>query len=123
MNASGEALLHYGDFVPSSLLVVCDDINLPLGRMRLRRSGGSGGHLGIESIISCIDDDGFARLRIGVGSPPPGIDWSDYVLERFPVSEREAANRLVDTAADAIEIIVRDGLGAAMQEYNRRDQS
>ena len=119
MNASGEALSRYGIRDPGTLLVVCDDINLPLGRLRLRKSGGSGGHLGLESIISHLGSEDFARLRMGVGSPPPGIEWSEYVLSPFLSEESEEVERMLCAAIDALEAVLREGLETAMQTFNR----
>jgi PTH1 family peptidyl-tRNA hydrolase len=120
MNASGDALAKHGCSDPRALLVICDDINLPLGRLRLRESGGSGGHLGLESIVSNLDTEDFARLRLGIDSPPSGTEWSEYVLTPFPVEDREWVEGMLRTAADALETVLRDGLEAAMRVFNRK---
>jgi PTH1 family peptidyl-tRNA hydrolase len=120
MNESGQALEAFPDLDPSRLIVVCDDFNLPLGMLRIRKRGGSGGHLGLESVAMSLGTDEFARLRIGIGSPPPGIDWSEFVLMPFLLEERPEAERMLSAAADALETIIDDGIDQAMQEYNRK---
>ena len=120
MNASGEALEDYGGVDPASFLVIFDDISLPLGQLRLRERGGGGGHRGLESIIESLGTDNFARLRLGIGEPPPGIDWSDFVLAPFLEEERAAVNEMVETAADALETVLARGLVEAMNRYNRK---
>ena len=118
MNESGVALERHGAAATDALLVVCDDLNLPLGQLRFRPGGGSGGHKGLESIIERLGSSAFPRLRLGIGAPPPGVDWVEFVLSGFAADERGAADGLVETAADAIETAVRSGLGAAMQRFN-----
>ena len=120
MNDSGRALEEYAGVDPHSLLVLCDDMSLPLGRLRIRAGGGSGGHLGLESVISNLGTERFARMRLGIGSPPARIDWSEFVLMPFLEEEREATGELLESAADALETIAEKGLDHAMQVYNRR---
>jgi len=120
MNVTGRALSRRGDVDPSTLLIVCDDINLPLGVLRIRTSGGTGGHRGLESIIDELGTENFARLRLGIGAPQPEVEWSDYVLERFQDREMDIMERMVERATDAVEAVIRDGLDDAMQEYNRK---
>jgi PTH1 family peptidyl-tRNA hydrolase len=122
MNDSGRPLDLLEGVDSGSLLVICDDIHLPLGRLRVRERGGSGGHRGLESIIAHLRTEEFPRLRIGVGSPPPGIEWSEYVLAPFPGDEREAVDSMVEAAADALEMVIGAGVAEAMQRYNRRDR-
>ncbi len=118
MNESGAALAKHRGSSSGEMLVVCDDLNLPLGALRIRPRGGGGGHKGLESIIARFGTADFPRMRLGVGSAPAGIDWVEFVLSDFPPEEREAAAALVETAADAIETAVRQGLDAAMRRYN-----
>jgi PTH1 family peptidyl-tRNA hydrolase len=120
MNDSGRALEEYAGVNPGILLVLGDDMSLSLGRLRIRAGGGSGGHLGLESIITSLGTERFARMRLGIGSPPARIDWSEFVLMPFLAEEREAAGELLESAADALETIVKEGLDRAMQVYNRR---
>jgi PTH1 family peptidyl-tRNA hydrolase len=102
----------------NDLLVVADDVDLPLGRIRLRREGSAGGHNGLRSIIGVFGSNEFNRLRIGVGR---GGDTVDHVLATFGPDERELADEMVATAADAAERWLRDGIDAAMNAYNGLD--
>ncbi len=121
MNLSGEALSAYSDFPPDRIIVVCDDIHLPLGRLRIRRGGGSGGHRGLESIIEMLDTEEFPRLRMGVGAPGVVADWSEYVLSVFSEEEEALVGEMIGAAADALEVVVGEGLEPAMQRYNRKE--
>jgi len=104
------------------LLVVHDDLDLPFGRLRLKRSGGDGGHNGVRSVAEALGGGGFPRLRFGIGRPPPEFsgDTAGFVLEAFAPSEREELDSLLDRAADAVLRVVRDGLDAAMTVVNQR---
>lgn len=120
MNASGEAVSRVAAFhkvEPPDILVVVDEVQLPLGRVRLRRSGSAGGHNGLKSIIQHIGPE-FPRLRIGVGRGDPQWDLADHVLSRFAADEREAAIEAVQRAADAVELFVEEGIEAAMNRFN-----
>lgn len=119
MNDSGFALERYGGVDAASLLVVCDDLNLPLGRLRLRPSGRSGGHRGLESIIERLGTTGFARLRLGIGAPSPGVDRVEYVLTDFLSGERELVSEMIEEAADVIEEAALNGLDAAIRRCGR----
>ena len=120
MNESGEAIAQLPGFDPARLIVICDDLSLPLGMLRIRRQGGSGGHLGLESVIMSIQTEAFARLRLGIGSPPPAIDWSEFVLMPFLLEERSDVDRMLASAADALEMVIAEGMDKAMQAYNRK---
>ena len=119
MNRSGGVLrsaLRQTDVdVTSELLVVTDDIDLPLGRLRLRRSGSAGGHNGLRDIIGAFGTDEIQRLRVGVGRAG---EAADHVLATFRPDERDAASAVVQVAADAAELWLRDGLDAAMNTFN-----
>lgn len=122
MNASGEAVARITAFhkvEPGDLLVVVDDAQLPLGRLRLRRSGSSGGHNGLRSIIEHVGAD-FPRLRIGIGRGDPRWDLADHVLSSFENHEREAASEAIARAADAVEVFIQEGIGPAMNRFNVR---
>ena len=121
MNESGVALARRGASGSGELLVVCDDLNLPLGQLRLRSRGGSGGHKGLESIIERLGTEDFARLRLGIGGAPGGTDWVEYVLSEFAGEERETVDAMIEAAADAIETAVRAGLDAAMRRLSRAE--
>ena len=125
MNRSGSAvraLLIWLKIEPTELLVVVDDADLPLGQIRLRMSGGSGGHNGLRSIIEALGgNEEFARLRVGIGrTAPVGTDITGHVLGRFAAAEREVAEEAVATAVEAMECCLRDGLAAAMNRFNRK---
>lgn len=104
--------------IASDLLVVADDIDLPLGRLRLRRSGSAGGHNGLRDIISTYGTDEFSRLRVGVGRSGDAIG---HVLATFGSDERELSDEMVRVAADAAERWLADGIDAAMNEFNGVD--
>jgi PTH1 family peptidyl-tRNA hydrolase len=125
MNLSGGALkaaLRQTDADPSTdLLVIADDVDLPLGRIRLRREGSAGGHNGLRDIISALGGNEFSRLRVGIGRPGSSRATVDHVLATFSSAERELATEAIATAADAAELWLRDGIDAAMNEYNGLD--
>jgi peptidyl-tRNA hydrolase, PTH1 family len=125
MNRSGaavNALLQWLKTEPAQLLVIVDDADLPLGQIRLRVAGGSGGHNGLRSIIETLSgNEEFARLRVGIGrSAPLGADISGHVLGRFATPERELAEQAVTTAVEAVECCLREGLTEAMNQFNRK---
>lgn len=120
MNLSGEAvagLVRRYRLNVSELIVVTDDVNLPLGRLRVRARGSSGGHKGLRSIIHSLASEDFPRIRIGIGSPEQ-IDMVNYVLSRFNRSERRTIKEAVEKAADAVEAILSEGLEQAMNRFN-----
>lgn len=120
MNASGRSVRQIVDFYQlpcGDVLVVCDDINLPLGKLRIRKSGSSGGQKGLENIIQHMGTN-VPRLRIGVGQPPGHLDSADYVLDRFSKSERGEIERAIGAAADAVETCVAAGIEQAMNRFN-----
>jgi peptidyl-tRNA hydrolase, PTH1 family len=121
MNNSGRSVRQLVDFyqVPAeSVLVACDDINLPLGRIRIRASGSSGGQKGLQDIIRHLGTEVVPRLRIGVGSPPGQMDSADYVLARFGTAEREVIDQAIVQGANAVELWVTGGLSSAMNRFN-----
>jgi PTH1 family peptidyl-tRNA hydrolase len=119
MNLSGRCVRQALDFyqVPlSALLVVCDDINLPLGKLRLRARGTHGGHNGLRDIQNHVGTTEYARLRIGVGSPDE--DAVDHVLGRFRPTERAVIDEAVQLAAQAVGVWIHEGIEASMNRYN-----
>ena len=123
MNASGRAVaqaLDEAEAGPGELLVVCDDVDLPLGRLRLRAAGGDGGHRGLASVIAALGTEEFARLRLGVGRPPEGGDTADYVLDAFSVDEGATVREMVERGAEAVRTMLREGIEQAMTVFNRR---
>jgi PTH1 family peptidyl-tRNA hydrolase len=120
MNLSGESVgpfAHYYKVMPEEMLVVVDDVALPLGRLRLRGSGSDGGHNGLRSLIEHLGEN-FMRLRIGIGA---GEGLVDHVLSKFDPAEREKADQAVERAVAAIEQVRREGLESAMNLYNRAE--
>ena len=121
MNRSGPSVREAKQFyrIPDEdLLVVCDDLNLPLAKIRLRPKGSAGGQKGLEDIIRCLGTEEFSRLRIGIGSPPEDWHWADYVLSKFTREETEEIERAVQTAADAVALWAREGIEVSMNRYN-----
>jgi len=128
MNRSGAALaplLALPDFDPSrDLLILVDDVALPLGRFRLRGAGSAGGHNGLKSVEGVLRRQDYARLRIGVGPVPPGLDWlTDFVLDSFSPEDREILDSLLDPMAEAVETWLDQGIEQAMARHNRRADS
>ena len=125
MNRSGvavNALVNWMKLVPAEMLVIVDDADLPLGQLRLRQSGGSGGHNGLRSIIEALGgSEDFPRLRVGIGRTGPiGEGITNHVLGKFAPAEFEAARQAVEQAVEAIECCVKEGLTTAMNRFNRR---
>jgi PTH1 family peptidyl-tRNA hydrolase len=100
------------------LLVICDDLNLPLARLRLRTRGSSGGQKGLADIIRRLGTEEFPRLRIGIGAPPDGCDATDYVLSKFTREELPEIEKAVERAADAVAVWAREGIEQCMNQYN-----
>jgi peptidyl-tRNA hydrolase, PTH1 family len=125
MNRSGHPLLAVAQFykiAPQELLVVLDDFALPLGRIRIRPDGGTGGHNGLESIIVQFGSDQIPRLRVGIGTAPRdgGVD---YVLGRFFEEEMPLVRSTIDRAADAVKCAIDNGLVSAMNTFNKIEES
>ncbi len=123
MNDSGKAvrkLLDRYRLEPASMIVVYDDIALPLGKVRIREKGGPGTHNGMRAVVSAVGE-GFARVRVGVAPADPATEIADlaaYVLSPFTADERAEADRATLRAAEALEVVLRDGLRRAMDEFN-----
>jgi peptidyl-tRNA hydrolase, PTH1 family len=126
MNLSGHAtldLLQYFKIDVADLLVIVDETQLDLGRLRARANGSAGGHNGLKSIIEQLGSDRFARLRIGVGRGDARRDLADHVLARFDEDERPIVKDTIVRAADAVESFVNDGLDVMMNRFNRKEDS
>jgi PTH1 family peptidyl-tRNA hydrolase len=122
MNLSGQSVgrLRRKHEIPSErLLVVYDDLDLPLGRLRLRPEGGSGGHKGMRSIIDSLGTQAFPRLRIGIDRPPGRMDPADYVLRPFDAGQKTLLPAVVERAVAAVECWLVEGIVAAMDEFNQ----
>ena len=122
MNLSGEAVRQAVDFYkipPERVLVLFDDISLPVGKLRIRKNGSAGGHNGLKSIISCLGSDQFPRVKIGVGAKPhPDYDLADWVLSSFSKTEQPELDRALDNARDAALCILTDGCEKAAASFN-----
>jgi PTH1 family peptidyl-tRNA hydrolase len=121
MNLSGSSVLRLRDFYKlahEDLLVVCDDFNLPLGRLRLRTGGTAGGQKGLSDILRRLSSDDVPRLRIGVGSPPAGYDAADFVLSKFRPDEQPEIELAIVRAADAVIDWASQGIAPTMNKYN-----
>lgn len=124
MNRSGEsvaAAARYFGLEPGEVLVVCDDLDLPLGRLRIRPKGGAGGHRGLTSIIQQLGTSDFPRLRIGIGRPDDKSEVVDYVLGGLSAAEQETLSEAVERAAAAVNLWLAEGLEAAMNRYNTQE--
>ena len=121
MNASGQAvqgLTRFYKLPLSNLLVAHDDLDLPLGAIRIRPGGGSAGQKGVTSIIERLDAQDFPRLRLGIGRPPGQMDAADYVLQDFSDAEMTIISETLTRAVDAVLAFVLQGLEAAMNKFN-----
>lgn len=123
MNLSGLAvarLFAKYELAESDLIVLVDEVNLPLGTLRVRPRGNAGGHNGMKSIIGAIGTDEFVRVRLGVQPDHPVTDQVSYVLGRFRKADLETVKELVDQAAEAVRVILKEGVQKAMNRFNRR---
>ena len=126
MNLSGHAigeLLRYFKIEVADLLVIVDEVQLELGRLRARPGGSAGGHNGLKSVIEQLGTDQFSRLRIGVGRGDSRRDLADHVLATFERDERAVITDAIQRAADAAELFVREGIGLVMNRFNRREEN
>lgn len=122
MNLSGRAIVPLAAFYKvayEDIIVIYDDLDLPVGRLRLRLKGGSGGHRGIESLLYESGKDDFARVRIGIGRPPQGWETANYVLGRFSPEEAPVISEALGQTAEAVECIIKDGFSKAMNTFNK----
>lgn len=121
MNASGQAVIKAMDYLgkgKEDLLVLCDDVNLPLGRIRIREKGTEGGHKGLESVVYYLSSILFARLRMGVGQPPEGRELEEFVLAEFASEEKEEVEKMVQTACEAVKNVWSYGIQDSMSRFN-----
>lgn len=123
MNLAGEAALYIASFMKikvSDIIVVHDDMDLPLGRFKVKVGGSDGGHNGVKSISDSLRESDFTRIRIGIGRPHRGMEVSDFVLSEFTKEEREKIRVIADDVVDAIKICLFENPTAAMNKYNKR---
>lgn len=121
MNLSGESVKEAATFYKISIediVIIYDDISLPVGSTRIREKGSAGGHNGMKNIIAHLGTDNFIRIRVGIGAKPNGWDLADYVLSRFEKGDEPLILSGYERAAKAVEIIVKDGIQAAMNQTN-----
>ncbi|MBI4726857.1 aminoacyl-tRNA hydrolase [candidate division TA06 bacterium] len=126
MNQSGLAVakaLSYQKIPASRLLVICDDVNLPLGKIRIRARGSDGGHNGLKSIIKHLSSQDFARLRLGVGPVPESLEMADFVLSSFAKAERSEVGLMTGQAAKTATEVIRAGVDKAIINLNQQNIS
>ena len=122
MNESGRAVAPFARYrnIPAErILIVSDDLDLPVGKIRLRGSGGSGGHHGLDSIISHLGNSDFPRLRVGIGKPSSPTQGANHVLDRFAPEEKDKIEKAIGRARDGIEILIFWNINFAMNELNK----
>lgn len=122
MNLSGECVRELLDYYKADetreLIVISDDVSLPVGQLRIRKKGSAGGHNGLKNIIAHLGHDAFVRIRIGVGEKPAGWDLADYVLGHFSAPERKLEDEAAERAAEAVRTVIRQDADAAMNRFN-----
>lgn len=121
MNLSGETAISISQFYKmdlDKLIVVYDDIDLDIGKLRIRKKGSAGSHNGMKSIIKCLGSQDFPRVRVGVSKPEPERDLADFVLSRVPKDRQNDMDLAIEKAASTVEEIIRSGLDVAMNKYN-----
>jgi PTH1 family peptidyl-tRNA hydrolase len=126
MNITGpplKGLLREFSLTADDLILVHDDLDLDLGRLRIKQAGGHGGHNGIKSVIDAIGTAQVVRVKIGIGRPAPRQDSVDYVLQAFTRDEIEILNPCLDLAVDALECLIHRGVSVAMNQFNVREQN
>ena len=131
MNDSGSAVSRWQQAVglkPNRIIVIHDDLDLPISQLRIKTRGGHGGHKGVCSIQEALGGGDFLRVKVGIGRPGPGRDPVEHVLGPFKKAEQREVEKAVEQAADAVELLIREGVQAAMNRYNirvsrRRDPS
>ena len=126
MNLSGESVRAAADFYkaePKNIIVVYDDISLEPGQLRIRGKGSAGGHNGIKNIIAHLGTQEFPRVKVGIGEKPKGMDLADYVLSRFSQGERETMREAYKEAAEAVAVMVGQGIDEAMNRFNGKKKA
>ncbi|MBU0991660.1 MAG: aminoacyl-tRNA hydrolase [Proteobacteria bacterium] len=121
MNRSGPPLRRLADFFNvdiENVIIIHDDIDLDFNRIKIKANGGHGGHNGLRSIIEAFGDNGFSRIRMGIGRPGERIDMTAYVLGQFSADENKLLGELIKLAADAVDVIISKGITAGMNKYN-----
>lgn len=122
MNLSGESLrevMNYYNIDIEDLIVIYDDFDIETGSLRIRKKGSAGSHNGMKSVIYQLKDDGFPRVRVGIGKSG-SLDWKDFVLGKVGGAESDAISQAISNAADAVECIISEGIDIAMNKYNKK---
>ena len=125
MNLSGEAvtaIAHFYKIAPPDIIVVHDDSDIEFGYLKIKTSGGSGGHRGVDSIITVLKDNHFIRIRLGIGKPSPRMDHSEFVLSPFNELEQKSLKQVIHNAQDCLESIITHGPEAAMNKFHCKKQ-
>lgn len=126
MNASGEALLdimRYYKLQPEDFIVICDDKDIPFGRVRIKNKGSAGSHNGLKSIIYQLQSEDFIRIKVAIGKPEPPLALRDYVLMPFDEKQRQVVDEEIELAGEAVERILTEGLEAAMNRIHACDKN
>jgi PTH1 family peptidyl-tRNA hydrolase len=126
MNLSGEAVRKTAAAFSvgrEDLIVIHDDLDLALGRLRVKRKGGDGGHQGVRSIIEAMGSNAFLRLKVGIGRPPEGVEPADYVLSPFGEDDQPEIDSALSRAAEAVAAILSEGVEAAMNRFQKKPPS
>jgi PTH1 family peptidyl-tRNA hydrolase len=121
MNLSGESIREaavYYKIPPENIIIIQDDINLAVGKLRIKRKGADGGHNGIKNIILCLGTDNFTRVKLGVGMPPPEIEMVNWVTGNFSKADHEAIFKNIENAYQALLLIIGGDIDKAMNLYN-----
>jgi len=124
MNLSGRAVCEFirlHQIEPSDIIVVYDDISLPLGKIRIREAGRSGGHKGLQSVMDYLETENITRLRIGIGPKPEDVSTADFVLEDFSETELHVLNAVLDVAIEAVDTVLFQGVSRAMTLFNSKE--
>jgi PTH1 family peptidyl-tRNA hydrolase len=126
MNRSGEAVkkaIHFFQVGIEDVIVIHDDLDLPLGRLRFKRRGGDGGHQGVRSIIESMGKNTFLRLKVGIGRPPQGMDPTEYVLTSFDEIEQSYLEGILSRAAASLRVMLLEGIETAMNRYQKKGRT
>jgi PTH1 family peptidyl-tRNA hydrolase len=121
MNLSGQSvqgLVNFYKIPLTNIMILSDDLDIPLGTIRIRAAGGPGGQRGLASVIESLGTKDFSRLRLGIGRPPGRMDPANFILQNFSRDEMKSISEILDTAADAVLEFVKNGLNAAMNKFN-----
>ena len=121
MNDSGKTLQSLQVESNEDIVVIHDDLDLPFGRIRIRQQGSPGGHRGMISATGVLGEEGFSRVRIGIGRPPPGVEPKEFVLQKFSPEEAAELDAVIQRAADAVKCLLDEGARRAMEKFNRSE--